>query len=147
MIDPRRIEALTSWCSLNNIEINPQLHIVPDSTGLAVYSGSESIESLQTLVKIPKSAVISVKSCSASSFIESSPYGLETQLALSLALLIEIQLGSKSRWYGYLQSLPETIVNLAIFWNLDNEGQEALQWLKGTEVEPLLFGSGGIPLI
>jgi len=50
-----------------------------------------------------------------------------------------------SRWFGYIQSLPEKIVDLAIFWNLDaqsQDGTEALQWLRGSEVEKLFFTSG-----
>ncbi|KAF5389179.1 hypothetical protein D9757_003496 [Collybiopsis confluens] len=139
-------DTLLSWCSLHGIEIDSRLHILPDETGIAVYSGSEPIEPFQTLVRIRKNSVISVKSCSASEFIESSPYGHQAQLALAMALLVEIQLGPKSKWYGYLQSLP-TIVDLAIFWHLDDDGREALQWLKGSEVEQLLLGPLGIPLI
>ncbi|KAJ3747324.1 hypothetical protein DFH05DRAFT_799461 [Lentinula detonsa] len=148
-----KITTLLNWCTINGIQIDKRLRLVPDVTGLAVYSGSTLIEASQTLVKIPKTAVLSVKSCSASQFIESSPYGLEAQLALSLALLIEIQRGTSSRWYGYLQSLPETMVDLPVFWDLEiggrtlEDGMEALKWLKGTEVQKLLAGPDGNPLI
>ncbi|KAJ3851944.1 hypothetical protein EV368DRAFT_83037 [Lentinula lateritia] len=148
-----RITTLLIWCTTINIEIDERLQIVPDAAELTVHSGATPIEPLQTLVRIPKTAVLSVKSCSASPFIESSPYGLEAQLALSLALLVEIERGTSSRWYGYLQSLPDTVVSLPVFWGLEFEagtledGKDALRWLKGTEVEKLLVGSDGTPLI
>ncbi|KAJ3880005.1 hypothetical protein F5051DRAFT_483120 [Lentinula edodes] len=151
-----RITTLLNWCTTINIEIDERLQIVPDAAGLTVYSSATPIEPLQTLVKIPRTAVLSAKSCSASQFIESSPYGLEAQLALSLALLVEIERGTSSRWYGYLQSLPDTVVSLPVFWGLEFEegtlediedGKDALKWLKGTEVEKLLVGSDGTPLI
>lgn len=95
---------LLSWCSLNNIQIDNRLVILP---GIAVYSGPTPISSseirrllvhlsiqpnfdLLLVVKIPKISVLSVKSCSAAAFIESSGYGLDAQLALSLALLVEL---------------------------------------------------------
>ncbi|KAJ4482192.1 hypothetical protein J3R30DRAFT_2137620 [Lentinula aciculospora] len=153
MEQSNRIATLLSWCSTNNIEIDKRLHVVPDATGLAMYSGETSIGTLQTIVKIPKAAVLSVKSCSASHFIENSPYGIEAQCALALALLIEMERGTGSRWHGYLQSLPHNIINLPVFWGLEVEGRtledgkEALKWLRGTEVEKLLVGSDGTPLI
>lgn len=49
--------------------------------------------------------------------------------------------GPDSRWYGYLQSLPD-LVDLPVFWDSD-----ALEWLKGTEAERLILGPGGTPLI
>lgn len=61
--------------------------------------------------------------------------------------------GTSSRWYGYLQSLPDTVVTLPVFWGLEFEegtledGKNALKWLKGTEVEKLLVGFDGTPLI
>ncbi|KAJ3841716.1 hypothetical protein F5878DRAFT_658263 [Lentinula raphanica] len=169
-----KIAALLSWCTSKGIEIDPRIHIAPDATGLAVYSGAALIEPSQTsediiisihdpqlisplthalVVRIPPKAVLSVKSCSASRIIESRPYGLDAQLALSLALLIEIQRGTSSPWYGYLQSFPDSIVDLPIFWDLEIEGRslqdglEALGWLKGTEVQKLLSGTDGTPLI
>ncbi|KAE9404023.1 SET domain-containing protein [Gymnopus androsaceus JB14] len=148
-MDPARINSLLNWCSINNIEIDKRLQIVPDDIGLAVYSGSISIGPSETLVKIPKASVLSVKSCSAARFIESSSYGLEAQLALSLGLLVELERGARSRWYGYLQSLPAALVDLPSFWNsgTSDDGPEALELLKGTEAERLLLGPGGIPLI
>ncbi|KAF9077619.1 hypothetical protein BDP27DRAFT_480769 [Rhodocollybia butyracea] len=154
--DSAQIETLLSWCSAHNLQIDQRLQVVPDNTGLAVYSGAAFVNPSQTLIKIPKSAVLSVKSCSASQFIETSPYGLDAQLALSLALLIELERGRTSIWYGYLQSLPDGTVDLPLFWGIENDSgtgssndsdsPEALKWLEGTEIERLLFDAEGIPI-
>src|SRR5271170_3377103 len=79
-------------------------------------------------------------------------------------------IGSDSRWYGYLQSLPQDLVDIALFWGCTSDtdinngiapgetsrpkgtdshlsqrraldGTEALTWLRGTEVEKQLRGS------
>jgi hypothetical protein len=47
------------------------------------------------------------------------------------------RLGRDSRWWGYLQSLPQTRVDLAGFWPLEmgnDDIQEASKWLQGTEL-------------
>jgi hypothetical protein len=69
--------------------------------------------------------------------------------------------GQDSHWFGYLRSLPEETVDLALFWGVSDEilaaqsdhdeplgvendfpgslrfrdGQEAATWLTGTELE------------
>lgn len=47
-MDISQINTLLRWCPTNHIEIDKRLRIVPDATGLAVYSGSASIGSLET---------------------------------------------------------------------------------------------------
>ncbi|KAF8271603.1 hypothetical protein EI94DRAFT_1568094, partial [Lactarius quietus] len=90
------------------------------------------------VVVIPKSAILSTRSCALAAHISHSPCGHEAILALALALL----LGSRSRWAGYLQSLPtdQNWEGIALFWGftsqgLDSDGDavEAIQWLNGTE--------------
>lgn len=53
-------------------------------------------------------------------------------------------LGEESEWFGYLESLPRDLVDLALFWGSDatnmrshdlRDGKEAMLWLRGTEVE------------
>lgn len=49
-----------------------------------------------------------------------------------------------SRWYGYLQSLPRETVPIALLWGhrdalgLDPDGEDAREWIAGTEVERTL---------
>jgi hypothetical protein len=50
----------------------------------------------------------------------------------------------QSRWYGYLQSLPQETVDIAVLWGtkIDVEDRkEALHWTRGTELEKQLRSS------
>jgi len=56
--------------------------------------------------------------------------------------------GRSSRWFGYIQSLPDSIVDLPLFWGMecltDHQvgGRIAeLEWLRGTEVLRCLWNS------
>jgi hypothetical protein len=72
--------------------------------------------------------------------------------------------GKESHWFGYLQSLPQETVDLALFWGVGNEildgradwseghnysagtlrfrdSKEALTWITGTELEKEMRGS------
>jgi len=48
----------------------------------------------------------------------------------------------RSKWCGYIKSLPLKTVNLPMFWELDVsgslDGSEALSWLRGTEAAKIL---------
>jgi hypothetical protein len=81
-------------------------------------------------------------------------------------------LRERSRWFGYLQSLPEEQVDIALFWGHDADGcdstsepicpdphqgshrrhrhivdgAEALAWLRGTEVLKQLRGSEDVTM-
>ncbi|KAM6502690.1 hypothetical protein JOM56_002667 [Amanita muscaria] len=145
----RQISTLLAWCALNGLEIDSRLKLDWDpKTGIAVYSKGSNIPPNTKLVRIPRHAVLSTKSCTLSEHMSSTPYGLGAQLALSLALYAEILKGKFSRWFGYLQSLPYTDVDIPVFWDLEMEigpgsrrledGREALKWLRGTEVWKIL---------
>lgn len=53
--------------------------------------------------------------------------------------------GAKSRWHGYLQSLPR-LVDVPLFWMLEKDINEdasnAVTWLRGTEAEKVLHMRG-----
>ncbi|KIL00769.1 hypothetical protein PAXRUDRAFT_821352 [Paxillus rubicundulus Ve08.2h10] len=134
-----RISVLLNWCTDNGIRIDPRIQVIESSDidhhsddsdratdnasskcGLAVYSCEELTDCPCTLVYIPKTAVLSVKSCSPSQGISSIPHGHGAPLSLSLALYCELLRGPKSRWFGYLQSLPREIVDIAMFWGADD---------------------------
>jgi len=120
-----------------------------------------------SVVKIPKEVVLSVRTCFLAEHIKFIPYGVGAQLSLSLALYSEMwytffwliltilmadeQLSSlrqdRSKWYGYLQSLPTGLVDLPIFWmkrgdhincSDADDCEEALLWLTGTEAAKIL---------
>ncbi|PPQ67954.1 hypothetical protein CVT26_005834 [Gymnopilus dilepis] len=145
-----RVNVLLEWCARNHVFIDPHIRIafIEDGVGcgtVGVFSTEEFIPPNYTLVRIPKAAVLSVRSCSLSNYIPFSPYGVGAQLTLSLALYVEILRGTQSRWHGYIQSLPTGIVDLPMFWRLDTtdiskdgDGREALAWLRGTEANKVI---------
>lgn len=149
-----------------------------------------------SVVVIPKSAVLSTRSCTLADHIPHAPYGHDATLTLALALYSEQcvffekclivpyclsgvptpynlsglscarLLLYRSRWAGYLQSLPkeQNWHGIALFWGaalrdplsspdttddgrrvesdvLDPDGDavEARRWLRGTEAETHLL--------
>ncbi|CAA7260429.1 unnamed protein product [Cyclocybe aegerita] len=145
-VSPEQVKVLLEWCITHNVVIDSRLHLRPGPTGIGVHSGRHLIHPHQTLVKIPKDSVLSVRNCSLAGSIPFAPYGLDAQLSLALALFVELLNGRQSRWYGYLQSLPNPLVDLPMFWdrrlgtNDDDceDGSEALSWLSKTEVAKIL---------
>ncbi|KAI0080163.1 SET domain-containing protein [Panus rudis PR-1116 ss-1] len=110
------------------------------------------------MVTIPKSAILSVRSCSFSGSIPFAPYGQAAQLGLALAVYIELLKGRDSRWFGYLQSLPQEPVDIALFWGSDeldrcrpDEAREdrklARTWVVGTEIDRELYDEDGVCLL
>lgn len=154
---PGKVETLLGWCSERGIVIDSRLTVQPDGNGgIGVFTGKAGIDPGETVVTIPKTAVLSARSCSLSPAITPAFSGSEAQLALSAALYTELLPGPESRWYGYLQSLPDTI-DLPICWEAWMNGKthppewfasdcedirDALNWLRGTEVERNLTGRG-----
>ncbi|TDL23656.1 hypothetical protein BD410DRAFT_144197 [Rickenella mellea] len=169
-----RVSTLLQWCDSQRIRIDPRLRILEDKNGLGVYAADSYIENPATLVYIPKSAVLSVRSCSLSAHIDPVLYGTGATLALALAVHGELLIGAASHWFAYLQSLPHTRVDIAVFWGADAEheqglennagdeevedGREAKAWIKGTQVErelgfgsvlvrlPINFGDNSLPI-
>ncbi|PFH50462.1 hypothetical protein AMATHDRAFT_47880 [Amanita thiersii Skay4041] len=145
-----KIATLNAWCTLNGIEIDNRIKVYwnPD-TGIGVRSKHLYTPPHTTLVRIPKDAVLSTRNCTLSEFIPSSPCGLAAQLALALALYIEILKGKISRWFGYLQSFYGNVVDIPLFWDREigvgessharlEDGKCALEWLQGTEAHKIL---------
>jgi hypothetical protein len=66
--------------------------------------------------------------------------------------------GEESYWFGYLQSLPQEPLPLALFWGISDEildidkvrfrdEQEAATWIRGTELEKEMQGTGQTLLV
>ncbi|KIM35325.1 hypothetical protein M413DRAFT_79504 [Hebeloma cylindrosporum] len=135
-----KVGILLEWCDANSISIDSTIRVEDhEQGGFGVFSANKFIPPNTTLVRIPKTSILSVRTCSLAGVVPFNPYGLGAQLSASLALL-----GNKSRWHGYIQSLPTTIVDLPIFWGLNMEGYdhddglEAICWLNGTEAGKIL---------
>ncbi|KAH9975875.1 hypothetical protein BGW80DRAFT_67865 [Lactifluus volemus] len=166
------VGSLLDWCLNNGIRIDPNIRILHDEKlGICVRSANRPISPKQSLVVIPKSAVLSTRSCALANHIPHAPYGQDATLALALALYSEQLLQTRSRWTGYLLSLPnpQNWDGIALFWGvvvdlhdlrehsdasgsnrvgsssldlLDNDAALAKRWLYGTEAQAHLFLPG-----
>ncbi|ORY22561.1 hypothetical protein BCR39DRAFT_551262 [Naematelia encephala] len=96
-----------------------------------------------TVCTVPKSCILSHQTASFST-IHPLPLNADEEfqssdyiLHLAACLLHELRLGEASRWYGYLQILPRSIVMIPTFWEVEElaglDGAKALEWLRGTE--------------
>ncbi|TFY72295.1 hypothetical protein EVG20_g706 [Dentipellis fragilis] len=151
-----KITALLAWCAENSVSIDSRIELVDDpDTGISVHSGCAPIPCPSSLVTIPKSAVLSAKSCFLSALINHVPYGIGAHLALAFAVHSELLRGRESRWFGYLQSLPreDDGVGIALFWGSDlvsgendlasADGREARRWLVRTQASTHLRSETG----
>lgn len=86
---------------------------------------------MYTVVKIPKTCILSAKSTGVSNILEDE--AIEGGAALSIAVMYELAQGTESPWYGYLQALPFS-EDLPIFWS---EAEKML--FQGTELEDVVF--------
>jgi len=155
-LESEKVPRLLEWCRANGVQIDPRVSIVqnPATGDITVYNTSvEYISNSTTLVTIPKSSILSIRSCSLSQILAGAfhsrgigipPYGHEAKLALALALYSELLWKYASRWEGYLQSLPLQIVPIALFWGYEYEDEpssadmarfEMRSWIVGTELE------------
>eukprot|EP00890_Picochlorum_soloecismus_P005116 jgi/Picsp_1/5605/NSC_02964-R1_set domain-containing protein len=87
----------------------------------------DDIQTGQGLASIPKDACLTVYNTEISDILAEEELG--GGLGLVIAVWLEKQLGSKSKWAGYFASCPESEY-LPVFWTDDQ-----LKWLSGTEIE------------
>ncbi|KDQ13749.1 hypothetical protein BOTBODRAFT_145937 [Botryobasidium botryosum FD-172 SS1] len=157
MTSASQIDALLRWCAQTGLWIDPRLELrsvasddielasEPDqslSSSLAVFA-REVIDTRTVVARIPKSAVLSIRTSALSEFLTTDDYSHpDVNIPLSLALLGEIALGESSQWWGYIQSLPRDVVPIALLWLSDGgeDGAEARKWVQGTQVAALLEG-------
>ncbi|KAJ7668445.1 hypothetical protein DFH06DRAFT_1321698 [Mycena polygramma] len=148
MTDATTVASLLSWCAERGFWVDPRIQVISGVFGAAVTSRETTIPTDTVLVRIPRSSVLSVKSSSVSDLIPPHPYGRGAQLSLALALSVELLIGSRSPWAPYLNSLPQEIPGIPLFWhggaNQPGPPQSGspLEWLHGTEASKMLFGLG-----
>jgi hypothetical protein len=122
-----KLQVLLEWFHKNGItwDDNAIKICSGESNGFSVIAVNNlSVD--QSVCSIPKTAILSAKTSSISNIIEKEELG--GGLGLTLCLMYEIKKGTASKWYGYLQSVPE-YEDLPIFWNDDH-----LEYLTGTEL-------------
>ncbi|KAI0326642.1 SET domain-containing protein [Cubamyces sp. BRFM 1775] len=105
------------------------------------------------VASIPKSSILSVRTCALAEHISFVPHGHGATLSLALALYSEILRGPESAWHLYLQSLPPATVPIARLWGDphafpdDTDAREAARWIHGTEIQRELQDEDGCPLV
>ncbi|OCH92088.1 SET domain-containing protein [Obba rivulosa] len=148
-----RLPVLLQWVLEHGIQIDDSIRLVDAHSGISVISTDKTIHPATTIVFIPKSAILSARSCSLAPHIPFAPYGHDAHLALSVAVYAELLRGSASHWYEYLQSLPARTVPLALFWGMpgtdcdDKDGREAKLWLANSQVEKEFVTDAGTYLL
>lgn len=134
---PDTLRRFFSWCDKQGIAIDHRLGLRytsynPNSWSISIHA-STSIPADSVVVTIPKSAVLSRKTSALSPFLHSeserwlSDNPETVGLELSLCLLYERLLHSKSRFYPFLSILPRLPLPLPFFQPNINP------WLNGTE--------------
>lgn len=149
----RAFPSLLDWLSRNGVSMSPKLRIGPvqsdgpaDQRNTGVFA-IQSIASDEILCRIPKSTLLSRQTCSIAiqpdflTFREAieSAHPQPDAIVLATLLMIEQSLGSESRWYAYLHSLPTNEeLRLPSFWT----SSIATSWLHGTDVSAWLQHNG-----
>ncbi|KAJ7075784.1 hypothetical protein B0H15DRAFT_865764 [Mycena belliarum] len=138
------VAALISWCSERGYWIDPRIELALGPYGVAVLSKDTTIPADTILVRIPRESVLSVKSSPISALIPPHRYGRGAQLALALALSVELVNSATSPWSAYLESLPRKIPGIPLFWasGAHTKNGHAREWLHRTEAGKMLFGAG-----
>jgi hypothetical protein len=159
---PPSLPVLLAWFADAGIWVSEKLNIQPmeegqgwgivaTEVGMPLEVGSfpyfKAIEEklkahpLRTIVcRIPRSAILSVNSSDFKDIVPGKTWRqIPPIVQLSLTLLHEIRLGSASRYYGYLQSLPREHVPIVALWAskilFGEDGLEGSKMLAGTEIE------------
>ncbi|TPX59327.1 hypothetical protein PhCBS80983_g02519 [Powellomyces hirtus] len=126
-----RLQELKEWFSAHDIEYDSdaiELRVVggDDRPSYAVFA-KEDLDVEQTICRIPKESVLSVRNCGIADILEQAELG--GVLGLAFCVMYEKSLGAKSPWAAYLRSLPES-EHLPILWS-----EEDFSALTGTDVE------------
>ncbi|KAI0806624.1 hypothetical protein C8Q74DRAFT_1190256 [Fomes fomentarius] len=149
------LDTFLRWLHQNQIQLCGPCKVkraADNLKGVSVISTS-LITHPQRVAVIPKTSLLSVRSCTISTQITWAPYGHHAALSLSLALYAEILRGPASRWHGYLQSLPPAVVPIARLWAHhaafpdDQDARDAADWISRTEVHKELQSEDGTALL
>ncbi|KAH7094041.1 SET domain-containing protein [Auriculariales sp. MPI-PUGE-AT-0066] len=132
----RRIQKLLQWCALNGITVSERVQVVADGDTIAVRAVKDIVENTP-LATIPKHAVISTRTSRVSHLFPDT-VDRQSPFVLATVLMIELNDGLLSPFYGYLQSLPEH-VPIAHLWV--SESIE-ISMLKGTPAHDLITSKG-----
>ena len=120
-----KIQGLENWFTENQITYDKDkliINVAPDHS--IFINALQDLELDQTVCRIPKEAVLSVRNCGIADIMEENL--ISGIFGLTFALVFEQSKGELSPWFGYIQSLPPR-VNVPMLWT-----PESLQMLQGT---------------
>ncbi|KAF6167103.1 hypothetical protein GIB67_041358 [Kingdonia uniflora] len=126
----RRLRAFKRWMKSQGIDCSDALELTDGEEGIAVRAFCDLKEG-ELVATIPKNACLSIKTSAAREMIEEA--GLADSLGLSVAVMYERSLGEASKWFGYLQLLPDR-ESVPLVWTLD----EVDRFLAGTELHKIV---------
>ncbi|EGC35358.1 hypothetical protein DICPUDRAFT_152307 [Dictyostelium purpureum] len=113
----------------NNNENNSKRLNKTIISGLGIISNKD-LKVNNIVAKIPKDIILSIHTSSISNIL--TKYTMERNIATAIALIYEASIGEKSKWYGYISSLPLK-VDIPILWD-----KESQQLLNGTVMEDVI---------
>ncbi|KAI8472158.1 MAG: hypothetical protein J3K34DRAFT_519919 [Monoraphidium minutum] len=130
--DLQRLPRFLEWMKQNGIWWNEDLMSidagVDGCSGVAVGCLARvPVPEGALLCRIPKAAVLSPRTTAIAAILEEERVG--HGLALTVAAMYEASIGARSKWHGYLASLPAREY-LPLFWE-----HAELALLEGTELE------------
>ncbi|KYQ93075.1 hypothetical protein DLAC_05688 [Tieghemostelium lacteum] len=90
-----------------------------------------NLELNKTVAMIPKNSILSIHTTAISNLLEQ--YKIKGSIGTVISLMYEKSIGIKSKWYGYIQSLPVEGVDLPVMWSLEDQSL-----FNGTSMEDIL---------
>ncbi|KAI3635039.1 hypothetical protein MIR68_006605 [Amoeboaphelidium protococcarum] len=132
------MESLYEWFSQNGAWYDTEaIEFISDSGQCGVFARRD-LNQDEVVCKINKYAVISPKTSDLRRVFDTED--IHGVIRLAVVLMYEFSLGEQSRYYAYLQSLPQMEANLPILWTQDfvaqygREYQLALDALQCSEL-------------
>ncbi|KAL3680486.1 hypothetical protein R1sor_023442 [Riccia sorocarpa] len=126
----RKFRTFLRWMQDNGIAYSDELAFELGGSGSVADIGVKALVEMKEgdlIAGIPKQACLTPLTTAASAELEEAEFG--GGLALTVALMFEKSLQGRSRWYGYLQLLPD-FQRLPYLWTSD----EIEELLCGTEL-------------
>jgi hypothetical protein len=122
--------SIAPWLRANGVSWDESAITLASGEGVAAGHGivaQRDLEAGEVLARIPKASVLSSRTTSIADILASAD--LEADVALNIAIAYELARGRKSRFHGYLETLPRS-ENLPHEW----ADARASEILRGTEV-------------
>nr|GEW16587.1 ribosomal lysine N-methyltransferase 3 [Tanacetum cinerariifolium] len=126
----RELRAFKRWMKQNSIHHTNTLQFLtnPTDNQLSVTTLTD-LKTGDIIATIPKQSCLTVKSSlDICGFIEE--FDLEGYLALAVAIMYEKSIGESSKWFGYLQIMPNANFDVPLLWSVD----QVDELLVGTEL-------------